>query len=241
MGGMVREPEARAALAGGRSAADLAPRLPAANRPGAELVVVETCRQELAGCPHALLDLAPWREALDAWRRAAGLDERLGRRISEGRILYHHKLRIALAGCPNGCSRPQIADLALVGTLTPRLAPAACLGCGACVSACPDAALEPGTPPVWEAAACQGCLACRDACPTGAVSLAPPRARLLAGGKLGRHPRLAAAIGEAGRPGEACELLASLVEGYLAESRPGERFATWWGRTRGETTRPPAG
>ncbi len=128
MGGMVREPEARAALAGGRSAADLAPRLPAANRPGAELVVVETCRQELAGCPHALLDLAPWREALDAWRRAAGLDERLGRRISEGRILYHHKLRIAWPAAPTDAAGPDRRP-APGGDADSRLAPAACLGC----------------------------------------------------------------------------------------------------------------
>ncbi|MFW5989670.1 MAG: sulfite reductase, partial [Desulfosudaceae bacterium] len=32
-----------------------------------------------------------------------------------GPLRYHHELRVALADCPNACSRPQIKDFGLIG------------------------------------------------------------------------------------------------------------------------------
>jgi anaerobic sulfite reductase subunit C len=221
------------AVSAGKSRDEIKAMLPVENRPGVEMVILEACRSELADCPNRLLAVEDWRIALQEWIAASGLSERLRARVAEDKVLYHHKLKLAIAGCPNGCSRPQIADLACVGTIRPTFDPDACTACGACASACPDQALTVNdTPPVWDTAACQGCLACQKACPADAVGLSAPTARLLMGGKLGRHPQLAQAVAEVAGPQEAIAFMDEALERYLAQARAGERFAAYYQRTR---------
>jgi len=221
------------AVAGGRRQEELSSLMPAANQPGVEMVLLESCRSELTNCPNRLLPVEQWREPLEQWIKQSDLNERLRARVHGDQVLYHHKLKIALAGCPNGCSRPQIADLALVGFVRPQFDYIACTACGACVEACPDQALvlEEDGPPIWDQAACQGCLACSQACPAQCITLSDPAARVLVGGKLGRHPRLAQAVAEVAAPEQAIALFSRTVDDYLADSRPGERLAAWWART----------
>lgn len=219
------------ALRGGRGEAELAQMLPQDNQPGVAMTLLEACRAELAGCPNRLLDTEPWRQALEGWLRADDVSERLRQRLPEAKVLHHHKLKLSLCGCPNGCSRPQVADLALVGFLRPRFDLAACTACGACAQACPDQAIALGEDgPVWDRNACLGCRACQGACPAGCISLGEPQARVLLGGKLGRHPRLARVVAEAADPEQALAILRQVVEQYLQEARPGQRFADWWGQ-----------
>jgi dissimilatory sulfite reductase (desulfoviridin) alpha/beta subunit len=223
------EAEARfKAVTAGKSAAELKAVLPAANEPGTQMVVLQACRASLAGCPNPLIDVDAWRGALERWAVDSGLSERLRARVPGDQVLFHHKLKIAVAGCPNGCSRPQIADLALVGLARPAFVSDDCTACGACAEACPDEALAVvGGPPLWDAQACQGCQACQDACPLGCVSLNRQGVRLLLGGKLGRHPRLAIPAGEYADPAQALAAMAQVVDRYLSDARPGERFAAW--------------
>ncbi len=219
------------AVMAGKSQAELQTMLPTQNQPGVEMVILEACRSELAACPNQLLAVEPWRQALQDWIAQSDLSERLRARVGEDQVLYHHKLRIAISGCPNGCSRPQIADLALVGTLRPSFDPELCTGCAACAQACPDQALAVTLPPpLWDAQACQGCLQCRDACPAGAVNLSQPQARLLMGGKLGRHPRLAREVALLDNPRQAIAHMQQALDRYLAQAEPGERFASWFAR-----------
>jgi Pyruvate/2-oxoacid:ferredoxin oxidoreductase delta subunit len=223
--------EARAAfraVRGGKSREELAALLPAENRPGVEMVVVEACRARLAQCPNTLLDTEPWQRAIAEWAERAELNERLRRRVGGERVLFHHKLKVALAGCPNGCSRPQIADLAVVGAARPEFDAAACTACGACVEACPDQAVALADTAIHQPELCLGCRSCSEACPEEAVSLGRPFARLYLGGKLGRHPRLALPAGRADEPEQAVEVFSRAVERYLAEAPPGQRFAAWW-------------
>lgn len=224
------------ALRGGRGDAELARMLPQDNQPGVEMAILEACRAELAGCPNRLLDTGPWRLALEQWLKDENVSERLRRRLPEDKILHHHKLKLSLSGCPNGCSRPQVADLALVGFARPRFDPARCTACGACAEACPDRAIvmDQQSGPRWDEKACLGCQACQRACPAGCVSLDPPQARVLLGGKLGRHPRLAQVVAQATDPAQALDVLRPVVERYLQNARPGQRFADWWGE-RGQT------
>jgi dissimilatory sulfite reductase (desulfoviridin) alpha/beta subunit len=223
------EAEARfKAVTAGKSADQLKALLPAANEPGAEMVVLEACRASLAGCPNPLMDVDAWRGAVENWSAASGLSERLRGRVRGDQVLFHHKLKIAIAGCPNGCSRPQIADLALVGLARPVFGADDCTACGACAEACPDEALTVDeAPPLWQAKACLGCLGCAEACPAGCVSLHHQGARLFLGGKLGRHPRLAVPAGEYADPAQAVAAMDEAVRRYLNEARPGERFAAW--------------
>lgn len=239
----VRDGEARfKAVAGDKSDAQLERLMPQPNQPGAEMLAIEVCHCELSGCPNVLIKPQEWRQAIEEWAKATGLSERLRQRVEGERILFHHKLRIAIAGCPNGCSRPQIADIGLVGFVRPSVALGKCTACGACAAACPDRAItRPSVIPSGgrplaaevEESLCQGCTRCRDACPPGAIALSAPAVRVLMGGKLGRHPHLAEAVATAATPADAVRTIAAAVDRYLAEARPGERFAEHWLRTRG--------
>lgn len=228
------EAEARfRAVMGGKSADELARMLPRENAPGSEMVLIEACHGTLSNCPNLLIDTAAWQRAVEDWVRESEVSERLRRRVTGDRILFHHKLRIAIAGCPNGCSRPQIAEVGLVGYVRPAVSPAECTRCGACAAACPDTAIAVnGAPPVFDPATCQGCLRCRAACPVGCITLSPPGVRVLLGGKLGRHPHLAEVVDEQTDPAAVIALLDRVVGDYIANALPEERFADYRLRAR---------
>ena len=56
-------------------------------------------------------------------------------------IRRHEQFRLAVCACPNGCVRPQVADLGLVAARSVRVDAAACVGCNVCAETCPDAAI----------------------------------------------------------------------------------------------------
>ncbi len=230
-----REAEARfKAVMGGKSEDKLKTMLPQDNEPGAEMVVVETCHNELSGCPNVLIDTSTWRRAVEEWLEKNDVSERLRRRLDDEKILYHHKLKVAVSGCPNGCCRPQIADIGFVGTLRPEADPELCTGCGQCQKVCPDRAIAiEDDHPVFDREACLGCLKCSEICPTEAISVSAPRARLLMGGKLGRHPHLADVVDEYADQTEAIERAARVVDYYIEHAESRERFADFWLREPG--------
>lgn len=221
------------AMMGGKSEKEISSMLPADNEPGVEMIVVNACQSELSNCPNVLISTSEWKAAVDKWIEESGANERLRELVKEDKVLFHHKLKVSIAGCPNGCSRPQIADIGIVGFVRPDVDSETCTTCGACEVVCPDAAISvDGAPPVFDRMKCQGCLQCRNICPHGAITLSKPRVKLLLGGKLGRHPHLAEPAGEAKTPEELAEKLEKLTAGYIAGSKPGERFANYWMRTR---------
>ena len=61
--------------------------------------------------------------------------------------------------------------LYLKGVATLRLAPEACIGCGMCLTVCPQEvfALEQGKARISEQDACMECGACMMNCPVGAI------------------------------------------------------------------------
>lgn len=225
----VRKAEKRFRSArGDKSHAELQQMMPQPNQPGADLLAVEICRSTLTGCPNALIDPAKWQGAVEDWARDNDISERLRGRVGGDHVLHHHKLRISISGCPNGCSRPQIADIGIVGTVRPDVSADECTACGACEQACPDGAITvDDAPPEFDRDICQGCIKCRDACPDGCITLSEPRALILMGGKLGRHPHLAEPAGTAQNPDHAIRLIDHVIGDYLERARAGERFAAF--------------
>lgn len=220
-------------IRGNKSDAELETMLPQDNRPGVSTVILETCQNKLSHCPNVLQDTDRLQEMVESCLTDLDASERLRRRIEDEQVLYHHKLRLAVAGCPNGCSRPQIADFGLISYVVPAFDAELCTACGACAEACPDQALivEDG-PPLWDAARCQGCTKCRDACQSGAVSLGAPGVRLLVGGKLGRHPHLAEPVMQGPDMDQVRDRISGLIEQFLTQAQPGERFADFYLRAR---------
>ena len=125
--------------------------------------------------------------------------------------------------------RPEITSTSQAWLEVPRVVEGACTACGACAGACPDQAITvDGAPPLFDRTACLGCNTCESICPTNAITASEPSARILAGGKLGRHPHLADVIGDAGSPAELVDTVDWIVNDFIQNARPGERFASFW-------------
>lgn len=221
------------AVSAGKSEAELAAMLPKPNRPGEPLILVETCHGELAHCPHRIISPLEWKQAMEAMLAAKGFSERLRQKLTGDTILYHHKFRISISGCPNGCSRPQIADFGLMGQARLTVEAEQCTQCLACVEACPDQAVQVnGTGPVFDWEKCLKCKDCQTACGSGCLQIQRVGAKLMLAGKLGRHPRLAETVAEMVSLAETVSRLEETLEDFVAEGRLEERFADYWARIR---------
>lgn len=73
-----------------------------------------------------------------------------------------------------------------------------------------------------DATLCLGCAACT-ICSFGAIQAAPKSYRVLLGGKLGRHPRLAHELGRFDLP-NALIVLRKTLDLFMANHRPGMRL-----------------
>jgi len=195
---------------------------------------LDACRGEEMGCPFAITPLSalgdPLREVLDhsGWR------EFLERSVT-GPVLHHHRLRVAVAACPNACSQPQIKDIGIIASLRPTGVSEACTGCGTCVEACREGAVEiVGKRAVLRPGRCVGCGLCVRHCPAKAMQTEGLRFRLLAGGKLGRHPRFATEVASELREEQLCGAVRRVIEFIKAQARPDERVGDVVERMGGE-------
>ncbi|MEG6506461.1 4Fe-4S dicluster domain-containing protein [Nitratidesulfovibrio sp. 1201_IL3209] len=135
------------------------------------------------------------------------------RDVVRGPILHHHAFRVAVSACPNGCSRPHIADVGIIRAWTPGRASDACTRCGLCERLCPDHAMTLGEGdedgPRLHPENCLSCGLCIKRCPEKALPVAREGWRVVVGGRLGRRPRLATELegldevpGASGFPGQ---------------------------------------
>lgn len=191
---------------------------------------VETCFGP-SGCPNRAVawdDLAPKIEGV--------LEERPLREFLEervpGALKMHHEFRVSCSDCPNACSRPQIADVGLIGASRPRVTGEECTECEACVEACREGAviLLEGRP-VINFERCLDCGQCIRACPTGTLEEGEKGYRLLVGGRLGRHPSLAQELPGLHDKEQVLHLLRRCLDHYREHSLEGERFGTILERT----------
>lgn len=180
---------------------------------------LKVCRGA-TGCPHAVIgrDIS---EEIGAVMARSGWGAFLAAGVKP--IRHHHQFRLAVASCPNGCSQPHIADFGLIAFGRVGVDPDACTACGLCVDACAEKALTLGDSIGLDPSRCLGCGACVRVCPTGALRTAETGWRVLLGGKLGRHPRLAHELGVYGLP-EAMGILERVLRVLMSQGRPGLRL-----------------
>ena len=150
---------------------------------------VETCFGP-TGCPNRAFAADSFADRAEELLRRRRLKELLQERVP-GKLKMHHEFRLSCSDCPNACSRPQIADIGLIGACRPAITGEECTECEACIEACrEDAIVLKGGRPVIDFAKCVDCGKCIEACPTGTLA---------AGGKGISHPRRR----QAGTPPEA--------------------------------------
>jgi anaerobic sulfite reductase subunit C len=143
------------------------------------------------GCPRTLYDVgALARKIIDRIEKT-GVADAAESRVT-GPVLRHHKFNVALSGCPNSCSQPQINDFGVQGRARVEMGPGPCVDCRRCVAACHEGAMKVGDAvPEIDRSKCVDCGDCAVVCPTEALIQERCGFTVMAGGKLGRHPQLA--------------------------------------------------
>lgn len=185
---------------------------------------VEACFGS-GGCPNRILDSAVLVDRIEALLEQENLLEFLRSQVGED-LKFHHEFRVALADCPNACSQPQIRDFGVVGAVDPEVTGEPCTLCGACAEACrEDAVRLAEAAPEIDMGLCLACGQCIEACPSGTLAGDKEGYRVLLGGKLGRHPRLALPLPGRYTEKEVLAILKDCLDLYKTRSRRGRRFS----------------
>lgn len=180
---------------------------------------VKVCRGA-SRCPHAVLghDLcAELGTVLDG----SGWPGFLAQTTSL--VRHHHQFRVAVASCPNGCSQPHIADFGLIAFARIGLEPEKCSACGRCAAVCAENAVHLTGGLRLDRLLCLGCAKCARVCPEKALTVDEAAYRVLLGGKLGRHPRLAHELGIFSQS-DALHVLDKVLRLYMKHHQPGLRL-----------------
>ncbi len=190
---------------------------------------VETCFGA-GNCPNRACHVKDLPERMETLLRGKDLKGFLKEKVN-GPLKMHHEFRVSMSDCPNGCSRPQIADFGILGAERPRVSEAPCSGCGACLEVCKEKAitLAEDTARVDESR-CLACGQCISACPTETLASGIKGYRILLGGKLGRHPRLGEELPSIYTADQVLEILDQCLDHYRRHSVCGERFGEILGR-----------
>jgi anaerobic sulfite reductase subunit C len=186
---------------------------------------IDTCFGP-SGCPHAVAPDWELVDRLEVLLQEAELLEFLKLKgIQE--IRFHHQFRVAVAGCPNACSQPQIKDIGIIGARRPVCSDESCITCEACLNNCRENAIALDTQipgPLIDVQRCVACGSCVPDCPTGALAVQLEGYRIQLGGKLGRHPQLARELPGIYDAATTIEIVGACIDLYKSASKHGERF-----------------
>jgi dissimilatory sulfite reductase (desulfoviridin) alpha/beta subunit len=191
---------------------------------------VETCFGP-TGCPNRAVIYEDFSKKIEDLLAQRDLKSLLKEKV-KGSLKMHHEFRVSISDCPNACSRPQIADLGLIGARSPKVTDDPCSRCGACVQVCREGAISLQEDKlILDPSRCLSCGQCITACPTGTLQEEERGYRIFVGGKLGRHPRLAAEIPGIHGLEETLKMIDRCLDHYQKHCQRGERLGEILERT----------
>jgi anaerobic sulfite reductase subunit C len=151
----------------------------------------EFCRGITSGCRFSLVNEP---SLVDGVKQAVenSVPAKPPQGLNSLKPVEHQRLRFAMAACPNACTMPQIKDIGIIANVTPAAIGPDCNGCGKCESICRERAIIVSNGKAQLVPEnCVGCGLCISICPNKAIQSDGLKFRILAGGKMGRHPRWA--------------------------------------------------
>lgn len=167
-----------------------------------EGIVLAGCGPKMRAVIACMGDVCPY-SAMDTYKLGMEFDRKLFH--ADDPEIFPHKLKVGIAGCTIGCSKPQFNDIGIMGQAEPGLELADCTGCALCAQVCKDyGSLDdfsqaltmvknendgPEEIPVYDQNKCIFCGDCIRVCPTDALFTYRSGLALFVGGKFGRHPR----------------------------------------------------
>ncbi len=187
---------------------------------------VSTCFGS-SGCPHSANAGAQLAKDIEKLIEKENILSFLKENVKDG-LKFHHELRVALADCPNACSRPQIVDIGIIGSILPGITQQPCTLCNSCVEICRENAIMLDTDneaPQIDYNQCLLCAKCIGVCPSGTIEEKQKGFRVMLGGRLGRHPRLAMEVPGLHNYDEVLQIVKKCLAFYKHNSKNGQRFS----------------
>jgi len=154
-----------------------------------DLFKVELCHAQYFRCISQNIEVRELKKEIETRLRALGVTDLIADLLPENeRLMAHHRLSVAVSGCVNGCTMPELRPVGVAGAARPIITDAAaCDGCYICVDRCRRNAilLRHGTPEI-DQRVCDHCGNCIKFCPQDVYTAAETGYRIWMGGKFGR-------------------------------------------------------
>ena len=181
---------------------------------------LEHCRPN---CPKSTRDWHTLIEGLTVKLTSLNLYQTIEDRFQP--VLHHHIPKVCIAGCPNGCSHPNIKDFGISGYVTPQITDAPCIGCNECIHSCLEMAIT-RTPSgiAIDPSRCLSCGDCQRVCPSGTLSAGESGWTLSLGGRVGRHPKFAKLAGQVQTDEDVLAWVSETLLRYIENGEPQERL-----------------
>lgn len=160
----------------------------------------------------------------DTQEMAAEIHERFFEGYAD--VLFPHKIKISVGGCPNNCVKPDINDIGIMGQRIPIVNEELCKVCKKCKveAVCPMNAAVKSETIVIDEEICVKCGRCSDKCPFGAVTGEITLYKMFIGGQWGKHRYLGYELSRLFERNEVMDIIESSMLFFKKEGKLGERF-----------------
>ncbi|SDL39328.1 4Fe-4S dicluster domain-containing protein [Maridesulfovibrio ferrireducens] len=187
--------------------------------------IVNICRGIKGGeCRFALFVEESFADRIEKTVIESGWPEFLKSQFGDN-ISRHKVFSVNAGACPNGCSRPHISDIGLIRACVPVIDNEGCIGCGECVTNCPDDAMQfIDGKVVITREKCLDCGFCTRTCPVEVISCSRKGWRVVAGGRLGRHPHLGSELPGIYSSAEVLLIIFRSLKLWMENYETGKRF-----------------